>query len=199
MLPLTRAVCSQAPDGRYSRPLSNPCRQTTGHRNRARHTSFTGGAHVAVALVSNVHSAAAAPELRPLTARRAGKVPSPPISKSPLAGGRPQPRGGPVACQTRIRGPRYLCSKAEHEQFQDALRQMPTGILISASDPNPLNSDIDAATLGPAEERQPNKPEHQRGRMLLPYARRPPCPKTRGGRKAHATVGAALNLCGRQG
>jgi hypothetical protein len=34
---------------------------------------------------------------------------------------------------------------------------MPTGILISASDPNPLNSDIDAATLGPAEEQQPNK------------------------------------------
>jgi ABC-type sugar transport system substrate-binding protein len=54
-------------------------------------------------------------------------------------------------------GPDTYDSKAEHEQFQDALRQMPTGILISASAPNLLNSDIDAATLGPAEEQQPNK------------------------------------------
>jgi len=38
---------------------------------------------------------------------------------------------------------------------------MPTGVLISASAPNFLNSDIDAATLGPAEERQLNKREPQ--------------------------------------
>ena len=42
-------------------------------------------------------------------------------------------------------GPDTYDPKAEHEQFQDVLKQKPTGILISASDLNLLNNDIDAA------------------------------------------------------
>jgi hypothetical protein len=59
--------------------------------NRARHTSFTGGAYVAVALVSNVHSAAAAPELRRLAARRAGKALSVSANIKVPFGRRPRP------------------------------------------------------------------------------------------------------------
>jgi len=44
-----------------------------------------------------------------------------------------------------IRGPRDLRPKAQHEQFQDVLKQKPTGILVSASAPGLLNNDIDAA------------------------------------------------------
>ena len=42
-------------------------------------------------------------------------------------------------------GPDTYDPKAQHEQFQDVLKQKPAGILISASAPNLLNSDIDAA------------------------------------------------------
>jgi ribose transport system substrate-binding protein len=42
-------------------------------------------------------------------------------------------------------GPDTYDPKAQHEQFQDVLKQKPTGILISASAANLLNSDIDAA------------------------------------------------------
>ncbi len=42
-------------------------------------------------------------------------------------------------------GPDTYDPKAQHEQFQDVLKQKPTGILISASAPNLLNNDIDAA------------------------------------------------------
>jgi ribose transport system substrate-binding protein len=42
-------------------------------------------------------------------------------------------------------GPETYDPKAQHEQFQDVLKQKPTGILISASAPNLLNNDIDAA------------------------------------------------------
>src|SRR5438874_119060 len=42
-------------------------------------------------------------------------------------------------------GPDTYDPKAQHEQFQDVLKQKPTGILVSASASNLLNSDIDAA------------------------------------------------------
>jgi ribose transport system substrate-binding protein len=42
-------------------------------------------------------------------------------------------------------GPDTYDPKAEHENFQEALKQKPTGILVSASAPNVLTSDIDAA------------------------------------------------------
>ena len=42
-------------------------------------------------------------------------------------------------------GPDTYDPKAQHEQFQNVLKQKPTGILISASAPNLLTSDIDAA------------------------------------------------------
>jgi ribose transport system substrate-binding protein len=42
-------------------------------------------------------------------------------------------------------GPETYDPKAQHEQFQDILKQKPTGILVSASSPGLLNQDIDAA------------------------------------------------------
>ena len=42
-------------------------------------------------------------------------------------------------------GPETYDPKAQHEQFQDVLKQKPTGILVSASAPGLLNNDIDAA------------------------------------------------------
>ena len=42
-------------------------------------------------------------------------------------------------------GPETYDPKAQHEQFQDVLKQKPTGILVSASSPGLLNQDIDAA------------------------------------------------------
>ena len=42
-------------------------------------------------------------------------------------------------------GPDTHDPKAEHEQFQEVLKQKPAGILVSASDPGILTSDIDAA------------------------------------------------------
>jgi ribose transport system substrate-binding protein len=42
-------------------------------------------------------------------------------------------------------GPETYDPKAQHEQFQDILKQKPTGILVSASTPGLLNQDIDAA------------------------------------------------------
>jgi ribose transport system substrate-binding protein len=54
-----------------------------------------------------------------------------------------------AAAQMKVKaefvGPDTYDPKAEHEQFQEVLKQKPTGILISASAPNLLNSDIDAA------------------------------------------------------
>jgi ribose transport system substrate-binding protein len=42
-------------------------------------------------------------------------------------------------------GPETYDPKAQDEQFQDVLKQKPTGILVSASAPDILNKDIDAA------------------------------------------------------
>ena len=42
-------------------------------------------------------------------------------------------------------GPEKYDPKAQDEQFQDVLKQKPTGILVSASTPGLLNKDIDAA------------------------------------------------------
>jgi ribose transport system substrate-binding protein len=42
-------------------------------------------------------------------------------------------------------GPETYDPKAQHEQFQDVLQQKPTGILVSASAPDILDKDIDAA------------------------------------------------------
>jgi len=54
-----------------------------------------------------------------------------------------------AAAQMRVHaefvGPETYDPKAQHEQFQDVLKQKPTGILVSASAPDLLNQDIDAA------------------------------------------------------
>jgi ribose transport system substrate-binding protein len=54
-----------------------------------------------------------------------------------------------AAAQMRVHaefvGPETYDPKAQHEQFQDVLTQKPTGILVSASAPDLLNKDIDAA------------------------------------------------------
>ena len=54
-----------------------------------------------------------------------------------------------AAAQMRVHaefvGPETYDPKAQHEQFQDVLKQKPTGILVSASAPDILNKDIDAA------------------------------------------------------
>jgi len=54
-----------------------------------------------------------------------------------------------AAAQMRVHaefvGPETYDPKAQHEQFQDILKQKPTGILVSASAPDLLNQDIDAA------------------------------------------------------
>ena len=42
-------------------------------------------------------------------------------------------------------GPETFDPKAEHEQFGDLIKQKPSGILVSASDPGLLQADIDAA------------------------------------------------------
>jgi ribose transport system substrate-binding protein len=42
-------------------------------------------------------------------------------------------------------GPETYDPKAQHEDFQDVLKQKPTGILVSVSAPDLLNGDIDAA------------------------------------------------------
>jgi len=42
-------------------------------------------------------------------------------------------------------GPDTYDPKAQHEQFQEVLKQKPSGILVSDSDPNLLREDIDAA------------------------------------------------------
>jgi len=48
-----------------------------------------------------------------------------------------------VKCE--LVGPDTYDPKAQHEQFRDVLRQKPSGILVSASDPNLIKDDIDAA------------------------------------------------------
>jgi ribose transport system substrate-binding protein len=54
-----------------------------------------------------------------------------------------------AAVQMQVRaevvGPDSYDPKAQHERFQDVLRQKPTGILVSAGDPNLIKGDIDAA------------------------------------------------------
>lgn len=54
-----------------------------------------------------------------------------------------------AAAQLHVRadviGPDSYDVKAQHEQFQDVLKQKPSGILVSAGDPNLIKGDIDAA------------------------------------------------------
>jgi len=54
-----------------------------------------------------------------------------------------------AAAQLQVRaemvGPDTYDPKAQHEQFQETLKQKPTGILLSASDPTALQDDIAAA------------------------------------------------------
>ena len=54
-----------------------------------------------------------------------------------------------AASQMKVRaemvGPETFDPKAEHEQFGDLIKQKPSGILVSASDPGLLQADIDAA------------------------------------------------------
>jgi ribose transport system substrate-binding protein len=54
-----------------------------------------------------------------------------------------------AASQLHVRadviGPDSYDVKAQHEQFQDVLKQKPAGILVSAGDPNLIKGDIDAA------------------------------------------------------
>lgn len=54
-----------------------------------------------------------------------------------------------AAAQLHVRadvvGPDSYDVKAQHDQFQDVLKQKPTGILVSAGDPNLIKGDIDAA------------------------------------------------------
>jgi ribose transport system substrate-binding protein len=54
-----------------------------------------------------------------------------------------------AAAQMRVHaefvGPETYDPKAQHEQFQDVLKQKPTGILVFASSPDLLKQDIDAA------------------------------------------------------
>jgi ribose transport system substrate-binding protein len=54
-----------------------------------------------------------------------------------------------AAAQMRVHaefvGPEKYDPKAQHETFQEVLKQKPTGILVSASAPDILNKDIDAA------------------------------------------------------
>jgi ribose transport system substrate-binding protein len=56
-----------------------------------------------------------------------------------------------AASQLHVRaeaiGPDSYDVKAEHDQFQDALKQKPTGILVYAADPKLIGGDIDAAIL----------------------------------------------------
>ncbi len=47
--------------------------------------------------------------------------------------------------RAEVAGPDAYDVKAQHEQFQDVLKQKPTGILVSAGDPNLIKGDIDAA------------------------------------------------------
>jgi ribose transport system substrate-binding protein len=53
--------------------------------------------------------------------------------------------GAQMRVHAEFVGPETYDPKAQHEQFQDVLKQKPTGILVSASAPELLNSDIDAA------------------------------------------------------
>jgi ribose transport system substrate-binding protein len=56
---------------------------------------------------------------------------------------------GRAAAQLQVKaelvGPDTYDPKAEREQFQDALKRKPAGILVSVSDPNLLKDDIDSA------------------------------------------------------
>ena len=53
--------------------------------------------------------------------------------------------GGSVGREGRGRWPDSYDVTAEHNQFSEVLKQKPTGILVSASDPNLIKGDIDAA------------------------------------------------------
>jgi ribose transport system substrate-binding protein len=50
-----------------------------------------------------------------------------------------------LGVNTQTVGPDTYDPKRQHEQFREVLNKKPTGILISASDPNLLKSDIDSA------------------------------------------------------
>lgn len=56
---------------------------------------------------------------------------------------------GKAAAQLRVPaemiGPDSYDVKAQHDQFQEVLKKKPTGILVSAGDPNLIKGDIDAA------------------------------------------------------
>jgi ribose transport system substrate-binding protein len=52
---------------------------------------------------------------------------------------------GDLHVKAEFLGPETYDPKAQHEQFQQVLTQKPAGILVSATDPNILQADIDAA------------------------------------------------------
>ncbi len=53
--------------------------------------------------------------------------------------------GAQLHVRTEVIGPDSYDVKAQHDQFQDALKRKPSGILVSAGDPNLIKGDIDAA------------------------------------------------------
>jgi ribose transport system substrate-binding protein len=50
-----------------------------------------------------------------------------------------------LGVKATVVGPDNYDVQAQHEQFREVLRQKPTGILVSVSDPNLMKDDIDAA------------------------------------------------------
>jgi ribose transport system substrate-binding protein len=50
-----------------------------------------------------------------------------------------------LGVQAEMVGPDTFDPKAEHDQFLNVISQKPTGILVSAADPNLMNGDIDSA------------------------------------------------------
>ena len=50
-----------------------------------------------------------------------------------------------LGVKATVVGPDSYDPRAEHTQFQEVLKQKPTGILVSVSDPNLMKDDIDAA------------------------------------------------------
>jgi ribose transport system substrate-binding protein len=53
---------------------------------------------------------------------------------------------GQLHVGAEVIGPESYDVKDQHQEFQDALKKKPTGILVSAGDPNLIKGDIDAAT-----------------------------------------------------
>jgi ribose transport system substrate-binding protein len=50
-----------------------------------------------------------------------------------------------LGVRAEVVGPETYDPKAQHEQFTEALKRKPSGVLVSASDPNLLTADINAA------------------------------------------------------